>query len=576
MAARRPGLPRPALIPAILTALVLVAQAATAGAWTSPAADDLPRLLEHVREHGPVAPAREADARTVDWSTLRRLALLGGEFLPPYRPVSDGEISAIVRCVERRGGPGLVRAGTRRQLAALLARHGTARAPWTAETCSCRTPQWRFAAEGRASLRHLGPGEVVPGEAGLIGRGTLAVIEPDLSAWSGPLWLAATTRLEWPLADPDGTVPAALTYTGWPVPTGRPAAGTARTTPPVTRLAVPRAALGLRSGGWAVTVGLFPATVGSGLEGGGLTLADHAPSLPQLVVRRHRPLRWSSFLAPLAPAHVLVRTAAASRQEVRYESPAGRQTHTARPLFLQWLLTWNHTSWWRTSVIGTALAAPRRGESLWPDLLQVAFPLLDATWNEVDYGPVTDRLVSLLMEARWRDAPWPLLPAGAGRVWWEYGGEDFRPHGALPLVPEISAPASLVGLELVDARWDLGVEYLDTRHPGVLWYGNSGFPAGYAHDGVLLGHELGGGVRAWTGVVRWRTASGATEWVLRGRTARWADSSQLDATARRREVGLEVRRLLGAGRLRVGVARVDERTGGREDRWWQAHVTHRF
>mgnify|MGYP000703531598 CR=1 FL=1 len=43
----------------------------------------------------------------------------------------------------------------------------------------------------------------------------------------------------------------------------------------------------------------------------------------------------------------------------------------------------------------------------------------------------------------------PLLPAAAGRVYWEYGGEDFLPDERLGLWPKVAAPASVIGAELV-------------------------------------------------------------------------------------------------------------------------------
>jgi hypothetical protein len=243
---------------------------------------------------------------------------------------------------------------------------------------------------------------------------------------------------------------------------------------------------------------------------------------------------------------------------------------------MQWLVTWNHTPWWRTTLTHAVMAAARGGGTLWPDLLQANFPLLDATWNETEYGPITDRIVALSMEARWRDAPWPLLPAAAGRIYWEYGGEDFRPHDVLPVVPEISAPASLVGVELVGHRWDLAAEFLDTRHPLVLWYSNGGFASGFTHRGTLLGDPRGGAVRSWTALVRWRPRSGASEWELRGRTSAWEQAADLPADARRDAVVLSWRRLAGRGAWRLAAGWVREEIADHTDHWLQAHLERRF
>jgi hypothetical protein len=246
-------------------------------------------------------------------------------------------------------------------------------------------------------------------------------------------------------------------------------------------------------------------------------------------------------------------------------------------VFQQWLFTWSHTPWLRTTVTHAVMAAARGGRTLWPDLMQVNFPLLDATWSEVEHGPVTDRIFSLAFEARFRQAPWPLLPR-AGRVWWEYGGEDYRPHDFLPLVPAIAAPASLAGIELVDRRWDVGAQYLETRHPRVLWYSNTGFVDGYTHRGVLLGHPLGGAVEAWTAVVRWRPGRGDDEWELRGRTSSWQVDRSLPARARREEVSFGWRADAAAhgGRWQVSCGWVREQSGTDQMSWMVGRLQRSF
>jgi len=522
-----------------------------------------------------VGTAREPDARTVPWHTLRRLALLGGEFPAPYRPVTAGEIAAQLLRVRERGGPGLLQAAQRRQLAWLLSRYGLAGGAWRWNSCPCRAPQVHVLAGGRLGLHELGPGDLVAGEAGLGARGLVARLEPDLALWSGRYWAAVTPRLAGSLDASGRPQDRFLGYPGWPRPTGRPGVADARRDE-AWRATLPRAAVGVRLGRWALTAGVFPASVGPGLDGDGLTLTATAPSLPQVVLRRTAALRWSSFMAPLAPDHLLLRAALASEQTIGYQDASGRQERRARPVLMQWLVTWDHTPWWRTTLTHAVMAAAREGGALWPDLLQINFPLLDATWNEVDYGPVTDRLFSITMEARWREAPWPLLPGAAGRLYWEYGGEDFRPHDILPVVPEISAPASLAGVELVGDRWDLGAEFLDTRHPRVLWYGNVGFSRGWTEDGAVLGHPLGGAVRAWTGLVRWRTRGGADELELRGRTARWELAGRLPQPAGRDEVTLRWRRLAGRGAWSLAAGWVREEMGDSSAHWWQAHAVRRF
>ena len=74
------------------------------------------------------------------------------------------------------------------------------------------------------------------------------------------------------------------------------------------------------------------------------------------------------------------------------------------------------------------MATPREG-TLWGDILQINFPIQGTTWSETTHGPVTDRIFSAQFEGRWRHAPWPLLPAAAGRLYWDYAGTDFLPSG---------------------------------------------------------------------------------------------------------------------------------------------------
>jgi hypothetical protein len=505
--------------------------------------------------NGPNIDAVEPDNRRLEWAALRRLALLDGVFIAPYQPISAGEIRRLA------GGA-----------------RNDAKGLWSWDSCSCAAVPLHAHVGGRLALHELGPGGQITGEAGLRGRGLLLALEPDLTLAGGVFWVAISPRLTGPLATNRSALPAALTYQDWPPPAGPYAAGLARREDPPWQLTLPRAVIGASLGRWAITAGVFPAVVGIGLDGDGLTLTSHAASLPQLVARRTSPFAWSGVLRPLAPSHLLVRAGWTSAQTVQYRDEWGRHERCATPLFCQWLLAWNHTSWWRTTVAHAALAAPRTGESLWADLLQINFPRLGTTWNEVERGPITDRLFSLGMEWRFRTAPWPVLPSAAGRLWWEYGGEDFRPHDTLPLLPEIAAPASLAGVELLDEYWDVGLQYLQTWHSSVLWYSNQGFTEAYTNDHVVLGHPLGGGAKAWTAVVRVRTGQARTEWELRTRLARWERTRGLPVSAELREWTLSWRHAAAPARsgwqLRAGWTR--ETTGLARADWLVAQIVRDF
>ena len=286
------------------------------------------------------------------------------------------------------------------------------------------------------------------------------------------------------------------------------------------------------SAGWA------PRRTGPGLTGA-LVLDYSGASFPALTARRTRPFRWPGRLDFLAPDNLLLRAGQVSRRNIRYQDPWGYRTREGRPWFFQWLLGWEVTSWFRTTFTHTVMAAAREG-TLWPDLLQINFPLIGTTWREAESGPITDRLFAVQLEFRWRHAPWPLLPSTAGRIFWDYAGTDFLPSGPGGLIPEISIPASVAGCELVSPRWDLGFEYAETVHEKALWYSNGGYEEGYSHRSWLLGHPLGGAGESFTGLVRYRPAAWPLEAELKGRHAVWEHPLYIQGTGKRESVALAV------------------------------------
>jgi len=225
-----------------------------------------------------------------------------------------------------------------------------------------------------------------------------------------------------------------------------------------------------------------------------------------------------------------------SSRDIRFQNEWGVTTKRANPWFFEWLVGWQPLPWFRLAATHTAMAATDEG-TLWPDLLQINFPIVGSTSTEAEAGPTTDRLFALQLEGRWRDAPWPLLPSRAGRLWWEYGGTDYLPYGPGGIFPEVAAPASVVGVALYDPVWDLGFEYAELLHPEVLWYSNSGYPDGYSHEGWLMGHSLGGSGEAYLGTLRVRVPGlhletglklGRREWGEQGLTP--GTGSQWSAT----------------------------------------------
>lgn len=412
-----------------------------------------------------------------------------------------------------------------------------------------------FGLRAGATWREVGG--LVEGEAGLAASPGLTLdIASEVTAASGRWWVAVAPRLGGRAVE-GGRVPAqALLYRRWPDATTLPLTGEARAADPAWIIDVPRAVVGVRLGRWAVSAGWTPYSVGPGLCGG-LTASTTAPSYPALTVRRVRPFAWSGFLKPVAPSHLLVRVGTTSRQTVVFDDPAGRRRSSERPLLVQWLVGWNHTSWWRSTLTQSALAAPRGEGGVWLDLPVVAFPWTGTTWSELERGPVTDRILSFATEVRFRDAPWSCLPSRAGRVWLEYGGEDAIAEG----IPEFSAPGTVLGCELVDDRGDLAFEFRETRHPRVLWYAHSDLADGFSHDGWVLGLPTGGAAQTWHIVARWRPGgSTADEWILDARRTAWADNVALPGTATRASVTLGWRR--GRYVAEVGGVREEARADG--------------
>lgn len=486
----------------------------------------------------------ESDARAIPWSTIERLALEGGVFAPRYQPVSNEE---LVRLLDRAEAGLPADAAADRALLHFwrdrLARGGGERV-WTGCPCKEYPPELRL--RGGAAVGWQTLGDVVPGEAGLAwAPGSSAALELDADLEAGHWWLglggraAGRLRAGGRALDPDD----ALAWPGWPTASGRTNVGRARAGNGSWALDVPRAMAGVRLGNWSLTGGWAPRRAGPGMSGG-LTLDRGGPSFPALTGRRTRPFRWRGFMKWLAPDDLLMRVGQLSGQDVRFHNEAGVTVKRAHPWFFEWLVGWEPVSWLRVAATHTAMAATEEG-TLWADVLQINFPVIGTTWRERESGPATDRIFAVQFEGRWRDAPWPLLPSTAGRVWWEYGGTDFLPSGPGGLVPEISAPASVAGVTFYDPAWDLSAEYSELQHDKILWYGNAGYPDGYSHDGWLLGHALGGSGEGLAGTLRVRPSGLGAELGLEVARQQWGMPRQTPGRGERTAVTLAVRQLPG-------------------------------
>jgi hypothetical protein len=387
-------------------------------------------------------------------------------------------------------------------------------------------------------------------EAGLAwAAGWNTTLEPILDFSAGPWWLATSLRVSGRVAasgvdySGPGGDRAPLTWPDWSIPTGKSQVREARLKGGKWDFDAPRLMGGVTWGNWGLSAGWQPRSTGPGMTGV-ISMDRTGPTYPAFTARRHRPFDWGApFWNFLAPEDLLFTAGLLSEQMISYEDEEGtRYEKMDEPWIFQWLVGWEFTSWFRTTLTHTALAVPREG-SLWGDILQINFPIKGTTWSETTHGPVTDRVFSAQFEGRWRHAPWPLLPAAAGRLFWDYAGTDFLPSGPEGIVPQISIPASVIGIELVDPGWDLAFEYAELVHEDVLWYSNSGFAEGYSHEGWLLGHELGGSGESLTGWVNVRPEPWGLETGLRVRRATWGMESKTPGDGSQTTVALTVKNL---------------------------------
>jgi len=470
----------------------------------------------------------EPDARVLPWSSITRLALESGVFPPAYRPVSEGELARLMAGVryeaDQESSSALEREISR--IAWIHNRFETGNLGLVFHGCPCKENPINVRISGRMIGGYSELGNPVGAEGGLsFAAGHNVFLEPSLELSSGKIWSALAVRFGGRLAgggvnfSEPGMTTHPLTWPNWSPPTGRYSVREARLKDGAWNMDISRALVGVNLGNWALSAGWDHRRSGPGFTGT-LNLGFDGESFPALTARRTESFKWSGFLTHLAPDQTLLRAGVLSRRTVDYTDIYGVHFKEANPMFFQWLVGWNVTSWFRANLTHTVMATAREG-SLWPDLLQINFPVIGTTWRESDSGPITDRIFTAQFEFRWRNAPWPILPSSAGRLFWEYGGTDFLPSGPAGLVPELSIPASIAGIELVGPRWDLVLEYTELRHENVIWYYNGGYAEGYTQNQWVMGHSLGGSGESLTAVVRGRPGAMNYQVELLGRAAHW-------------------------------------------------------
>ncbi len=491
--------------------------------------------------------AVEADARSVPWSSVTRLALEAGAFPPAYRPVTEGELARLLATVQAKAlngeADGLADDPEYARLLWLLDRYERGGGGKSFHGCPCKVHPPHLRLSGRVVGGFSELADPVPFEGGLsFAAGHNVYFEPAFEFAAGSFWAAGNFRLggRWADGGVDFTEPGRdsdpLTWPGWNRATGREDVRDARLSNGAWQGQVTRALVGMQLGRWAVSAGWDQRRTGPGLTGN-LNLDYQGRPFPALTARRTEPFHWRGIMTHLAPDQTLLRAGILSERTVTYHDSVEQFSKQAHPWFMQWLVGWNVTSWFRADFTHTVMVTAR-DSTLWPDLLQINFPLVGTTWREMESGPITDRIFAAQFEFRWRDAPWPVLPSTAGRLFWDYGGTDFLPSGPGGVVPEISIPASIVGFELVSPRWDLAFEYAELQHDKVLWYTNGGYREGYSQEQTLMGHPLGGSGEAITGLVRLRPGQRDWQLGLQGKLATWGMKGHTPGEGERRSVAL--------------------------------------
>jgi len=360
----------------------------------------------------------EVDARTTPWSSLGRMALEGGFFPPAYRPVTGDEIATLLDQVQVQAMSGTAVAfaddAEYDRLLWLRERHQYGGGGWAHHGCDCKIHPPHFRVSGRMIAGYSGLANTVPEEGGLgFFAGNNIYFEPELAFAAGDFWAVVDFRIGGRVGHGgvDFSDPSAhddpLTWPDWVVPTGRAEERALRLDQGAWHGQVTRALVGLQLGHWALSAGWDSRRTGPGLTGD-LNLDYKGRPFAALTARRTASFQWRGVMTHLAPDQLLLRTGLLSQRRVAHTDEYGLQVKDANPVFMQWLVGWNVTSWFRTHVTHTVMASPREG-TLWPDLLQLNFPVIGTTWREGDSGPITDRIFAVQFEFRWREAPWPRL-----------------------------------------------------------------------------------------------------------------------------------------------------------------------
>ena len=504
--------------------------------------------------------AVEADAHLLPWPTLNRLALLAGNFPPHTRSLTRAELSAMLG--DDGAAPREARAWAR------LLTEASPSAP--------ANTSWRLDFRLRSGFTDRG--SIWSQQAGLAwAPGWNTTLEPSLEWARGRFWAAVTGRLGGRVSEAGTTLSGdePLSWPGWTNPSGLAQVRRARLLGGAWTGDLPRLLVGAQLGRWSLSAGWAARRTGPG-QWGGLQLDQNGPAFPAVTARRTAPFVWSGIMTHAAPDHLLLRAGRLSEQTLRYQDEWGHVSRDDEPWFMQWLVGWDVTGWFRASFCQSTMANARSG-TLWPDLLQVNFPVIGTTWREMESGPVTDRLFGVILEFRWSKAPLRFLPSRAGRAYWDYGGTDFLPSGPGGIIPQISIPASVAGCEMVGDRWDLAFEYAETFHDKGQWYFNGGFPEGYEHDQWLLGHIMGGGSESFHAQVRVRPVFLPVELRLGAGRTSWNHDRFFPTRARQESWRLEVlsRQEDHAGNglpWQVVVERIRERVwepAGTEADWWR-------
>jgi len=248
---------------------------------------------------------------------------------------------------------------------------------------------------------------------------------------------------------------------------------------------------------------------------GDLVLSNNAPPFALLKFSTPTPFRLPWLLHYLGEWQV---SYFVTRLEADQEIP--------HPLVSGLRVTVQPTPFLKVGFTNVIEAFGEGGESLSPlTFMEKLFvPTLDATAQSIN-GLVAYDLVLSLPLAR-------ILPILNGLKFYWQRGQDNIHH-----VRGVLGGGNILGGILDGGRWDLRVEFAETRDDEAVWYTHPTYRSGFAFKQFIIGHPIGGAAEGW--FVRATYYLTPTVWIAAdGRREHYGFNVQPDVTTQQR-FGLE-------------------------------------